>query len=196
MNLIEREQRRSSRHPSRQGVNLDLDEVVQQQRQELRILSAEIQKTKAALEEKGFLLEKERRQNAVLSRQLSLLRKLREAERKGFQGSLKAAGNQLERELEKYVAAAYRQNLSFFGETTAAGTSPDEEGQYGQLGARDGNKDQECDLLGPAQETVERYEREEGMAGVGNAAALETAEGGQYGEGAGGEGVGDVEEEV
>ncbi|PHJ14934.1 hypothetical protein CSUI_011255 [Cystoisospora suis] len=196
MNLIEREQR-ASRRRCRQPVNQDLDEVVHQQRQELRILTAEMQKTKAALEEKGFLLEKERRQNAVLSRQLSLLRKLRDAERKGFQGSLKRAGCQLERELEKYVAAAYQQNLSFFGETTARdsaiGVNPDEEGQYGQATVQQDYESQACQFLGPPQEsTVEGYERAEAMPG--NAAEIEVTESVQFEEGADAEGVGDVEE--
>ncbi|PFH35145.1 hypothetical protein BESB_060320 [Besnoitia besnoiti] len=99
----------------------NLGAVVEEQCRQMRILSLELKKTKAVLEEKEFLLEAEKQKTASLTRQLRMLRRLRRAEKQEHQQTLKCAENQLERELENYMEAAHRQGLSFFGRTTESG---------------------------------------------------------------------------
>ncbi|KEP67564.1 UNVERIFIED_CONTAM: hypothetical protein HHA_226290 [Hammondia hammondi] len=120
MALVRQEQ--ETRLQRRVQQNRNLEAVVAEQRQQIRILSLELKRTQAAVEEKTFLLDTEKRKSEALERQLRMLRKLRQSERQEQHANLKDAESRLEKDLEKYVEAAHVQGLSFFDRTTEDGT--------------------------------------------------------------------------
>ncbi|EPT27124.1 hypothetical protein TGME49_226290 [Toxoplasma gondii ME49] len=120
MALIRREQ--ETRLQQRVQQNRNLEAVVAEQRQQIRILSLELKRTQDAVEEKTFLLDTEKRKSEALERQLRMLRKLRQSEKQEQHANLKDSESRLEKDLEKYVEAAHIQGLSFFDRTTEDGT--------------------------------------------------------------------------
>ncbi|CBZ54233.1 conserved hypothetical protein [Neospora caninum Liverpool] len=120
MVLVRREQ--ETRLRRRVYPKENLGAVVEEQRQQIRVLSSELKRTQAALEEKTFLLDHEKGRSDALARQLRMLRKLRLSEKQEQQENLRNAECKLEKDLEKYVEAAHSQGLSFFDRTTESGT--------------------------------------------------------------------------